>query len=163
MAGKPLRRRLTHLLRPAYLVVVPLLDRKATRHALDVACRLASDRRSSVLLVAPLFVELELPLDALFEQEEAELRAELDVARKIAESYGVGCEATIVRTRHGQLGADLAAAAVEASASLVVVGAPIESRRAFRRPFSRDVWSVIQDAPCPVLIATESAKGARAA
>ena len=27
-------------------------------------------------------------------------------------------------------------------------------QRGFRRPFSRDVWSVLNDAPCPVLIAT---------
>jgi len=81
-------------------VVVPLLDPDQAQ-ALDLACRLAADG-SRLLLLAPLFVEWELPLDAHFKAEEAAL----------------------------------------------------ESTGDFRRPFSRDVCAIIQDAPCPVLIAT---------
>ena len=36
----------------------------------------------------------------------------------------------------------------------VVLGTAVESTGDFRRPFSRDVCAIIQDAPCPVLIAT---------
>jgi len=136
------------------MVLVPLLDPEHTRHALDLACRLAAERGSRVLLLAPLYVEWELPLDAHFKQEEAALRAELDGERAIAESYGVGAHGQIVRTRPGELGRGVADAAVEVRASLIVVGAPVESQRCFSRPFSRDVWSVLNDAPCPVLIAT---------
>ena len=136
------------------MVLVPLLDPEHTRHALDLACRLAAERGSRVLLLAPLYVEWELPLDAHFKQEEAALRAELDRERAIAESYGVGTHGQIVRTRPGELGRGVAEAAVEVRASLIVVGAPVESQRGFSRPFSRDVWSVLNDAPCPVLIAT---------
>jgi len=35
-----------------------------------------------------------------------------------------------------------------------VLGAPAASQHGFRRPFSRDVWSVLNDARCPVMIAT---------
>jgi hypothetical protein len=136
------------------MVLVPLLDPEQTRHALDLACRLAAERGSRVLLLAPLFVEWELPLDAHFKQEEATLRAELDRERALAESYGVGAHGQIVRTRPGELGRGVAEAATEVRASLIVVGAPVESQHGFRRPFSRDVWSVLNDAPCPVLIAT---------
>jgi basic amino acid/polyamine antiporter, APA family len=136
------------------MVIVPLLDAEHTRHALDLACRLAADRRSRVLLLAPLYVDWELPLDAHFKQEEAALQAELGRERAIAESYGVGTHAQIVRTRPGELGKGVAEAAEEVRASLIVVGAPVDSQRGFRRPFSRDVWSVLNDAPCPVLIAT---------
>jgi hypothetical protein len=136
------------------MVLVPLLDPEHTRHALDLACRLAAERGSRVLLLAPLYVEWELPLDAHFKQEEAALRAELDRERAIAESYGVGAHGQIVRTRPGELGRGVAEAAGEVRASLIVVGAPVESQRGFSRPFSRDVWSVLNDAPCPVLIAT---------
>ena len=87
-------------------------------------------------------------------REEAALQAELDRERAIAESYGVGAHAQIVRTRPGELGKGVAEAAEEVRASLIVVGAPVDSQRGFRRPFSRDVWSVLNDAPCPVLIAT---------
>ena len=45
-------------------IVVPLLDREETEHALDLACRLAADRGARVVLVAPLVVERELPIDA---------------------------------------------------------------------------------------------------
>jgi basic amino acid/polyamine antiporter, APA family len=136
------------------MVLVPLLDPEYTRHALDLACRLAAERGSRVLVLAPLYVEWELPLNAHFKREEAALRAELDRERAIAESYGVAANGQIVRTRPGELGRGVAEAAAEVRASLIVVGAPVESQRGFRRPFSRDVWSVLNDAPCPVLIAT---------
>ncbi len=136
------------------MVVVPLLDAELTRHALDLACRLAAEGSSRVLLLAPLYVNWELPLDAHFKQEEAALHVELGRERAIAESYGVGAHTQIVRARPGELGRGVAEAAVEVRASLIVVGAPADSQRGFRRPFSRDVWSVLNDAPCPVLIAT---------
>jgi len=136
------------------MVVVPLLDAELTRHALDLACRLAADGGSRVLLLAPLYVDWELPLDAHFNQEEAALHVELGRERAIAESYGVAAHTQIVRARPGELGRGVAEAAVEVRASLIVVGAPADSQRGFRRPFSRDVWSVLNDAPCPVLIAT---------
>ena len=108
-----------------------------TQQAVDIASRLADDHKSCVLLIAPLFVELELPLDAHFAKEEAALRGELERERAVVASYGVASKGRIVRTRHGQLGPDVAAAASEASAALIVLGAPIESRRGFRAPFSR--------------------------
>jgi nucleotide-binding universal stress UspA family protein len=136
------------------MVVVPLLATDPTRHALDLACRLAADRGSRVLLLAPLYVDWELPLDAHFHAEEAELRIELGRERALAESYGVSACGQIVRTRPGELGRGVAEAAANVGASLIVVGAPVDSQRGFRRPFSRDVWSILNDAPCPVMIAT---------
>jgi hypothetical protein len=138
------------------MVVVPLLDEEYTRHALDLACRLAADRGAHVLLLAPLFVDWELPLDAHFQPEEKVLRVELGRERALAESYGIGAHGQIVRARPGQLGRAVADAAEDVRASLVVVGAAIESQRGFRQPFSRDVWSVLHDAPCPVMIAATS-------
>ncbi len=138
------------------MVVVPLLEEEHTVHALDLACRLAADRGARVLLLAPLFVDWELPLDAHFQPEEKVLRVELGRERALAESYGIGAHGQIVRARPGQLGRAVADAAEGVHASLVVVGAGIESQRGFRHPFSRDVWSVLHDAPCPVMIAATS-------
>ncbi|TML45892.1 MAG: universal stress protein [Actinobacteria bacterium] len=149
-----LRRTTRRLIGLQRMVLVPLLDAEQTQHALDLACRLASDRGSRVLLLAPLYVDWELPLDAHFKREEAALRVELGRERAIAESYGVGAHTQIVRARPGELGRGVAEAAVEVRASLIVVGSPVDSQRGFRRPFSRDVWSVLNDAPCPVMIAT---------
>jgi nucleotide-binding universal stress UspA family protein len=95
-----------------------------------------------------------LPLDAHFKAEEAALGAELDAKRALAESYGVRANGRIVRARHGQVGRAVADVAREVGASQVVLGAAVESTGDFRRPFSRDVCAIIQDAPCPVLIAT---------
>src|SRR5437763_1804492 len=44
--------------------------------------------------------------------------------------------------------------AAERRAELVVVGAPVESRRGFHRAFRREVLLLVRDAPCRVMIAT---------
>jgi nucleotide-binding universal stress UspA family protein len=135
-------------------IVVPLLEQDETEHALDLACGLAADRGARIVLVAPLVVPRELPLDAHFEREADELGARLDHAAAVADSYGVPAHRRIVRTRPGQLGEDVARAAAEHRAELVVVGAPVESRRGFHHAFSRDVLLLVRDAPCRVMIAT---------
>ena len=56
-----------------------------------------------------------------------------------ASSYGVGVRREIVRTRPGSLGEDVARVAAERRAELVVVGAPVESRRGFHHAFPREV------------------------
>ncbi|HEX7526392.1 MAG TPA: hypothetical protein VF327_08800, partial [Gaiellaceae bacterium] len=68
---------------------MPLLGQEETEHALDLACRLAADSRARVVLVAPLLIEQELPLDAHFDAEVRKLRERLDHAAAIADSYGV--------------------------------------------------------------------------
>jgi nucleotide-binding universal stress UspA family protein len=135
-------------------IVVPLLDRQETEHAIDLACRLAADRGARLVLVAPLMVERELPLNAHFDGELADLKARLWSAAAIATSYGVGVRQEIVRTRPGSLGEDVARVAAERRAELVVVGAPVESRRGFHRAFPREVLVLAREAPCRVMIAT---------
>ena len=133
-------------------VVVPLLGRDETEHALDLACRLAADRGARVVLVAPLVIAQELPLDAHFDL--TELRESLDHAAAIADSYGVGVRRVIVRTREGALGEEVAEIADDHRAELVVVAAPVESRRGFRRPFPPEILSIVRESPCRVMIST---------
>ena len=135
-------------------IVVPLLDREETEHALDLACRLATDRGAQVVLVAPLVVERELPLNAHMDGRLTALRERLEFAAAVAGSYGVGVRREVVRTRPGSFGGDVARVAAERRAELVVVGAPVESRRGFRRAFPREVLLLVRDAPCRVMIAT---------
>jgi nucleotide-binding universal stress UspA family protein len=143
-------------------IVVPLLDREETEHALDLACRLAADRGARVVLVAPLVVERELPLNAHMDGKLSDLKQRLESATAVASSYGVGVRREIVRTRPGSLGEDVARVASEHRAELVVVGAPVESRRGFRRAFPREVLLLLRDAPCRVMIATGPVVGAGA-
>src|SRR5205085_8855980 len=82
------------------------------------------------------------------------LRAALDHAAAIAESYGVGTRRRIVRTRERALGQELAEVVHDHRAELLVVGAPVESRLGFRRAFPSEILSILRDSPCRVMIAT---------
>jgi nucleotide-binding universal stress UspA family protein len=144
-------------------IVVPLLEREETEHALDLACRLAADRGARIVLVAPLVVERELPLNARFNGEVTELKERLESAAAVASSYGVGVRREIVRARPGSFGEKVARVAAERRAELIVVGAPVESRRGFHHPFPREVLLLLRDAPCRVMIATGPVAGATAA
>jgi nucleotide-binding universal stress UspA family protein len=144
-------------------IVVPLLDREETEHALDLACRLAADRGARVVLVAPLVVECELPLAAHMNGRLGDVQERLELAAAVAASYGVDVRREIVRTRPGSLGDEVVRVARERRAELVVVGAPVESRRGFRRAFSREVLLLLRDAPCRVMIATGPVAGTGAA
>jgi nucleotide-binding universal stress UspA family protein len=135
-------------------IVVPLLELEETEHSLALAIRVAADRGARIVLVAPLVVERELPLDAHFERERAELDARLEEACSVVSSRGVTVRREIVRTRLGRLGEDVARVAAERRAELIVVGAPVKSRRGFRRPFSPELLPLLRGAHCRVLIAT---------
>jgi nucleotide-binding universal stress UspA family protein len=143
-------------------IVVPLLDQEETEHALDLACRLAADRGARVVLVGPLVVERELPLNAHMDGTLTSLKKRLDCASAVAASYGVAVRRQIVRTRPGSFGEEVARVAVERRAELVVVGAPVESRRGFHRAFPRDVLLLLRDATCRVMIATGPVAGGSA-
>jgi nucleotide-binding universal stress UspA family protein len=144
-------------------IVVPLLDREETEHALDLACRLAADRGARVVLVAPAVLERELPIEAHLDGQLVSLKERLESATAVASSYGVDVRREIVRTRPGSLGEEVARVAAERRAELVVVGAPVESRRGFKRAFPREVLLLLRDAPCRVMIATGPVVGATAA
>jgi len=133
-------------------IVVPLIGRAETEHALDLACRLAGERRAHVLLVAPLIVEQELPLNSHFEREASALRDQVEEAAGIARAYGVGVKERLIRARAGGLGREVAEVANDHRAELIVVGAPVASRRGFRHAFPADISSIVRDAPCRVMI-----------
>src|SRR5207245_5355484 len=94
------------------------------------------------------------PFDAHMYGTLIDLKERLDHAAAVASSYGVGVRREIVRTRPGSLGEELACVAAERRAELVVVGAPVESRRGFHRAFPREVLLLVRAAPCRVMIAT---------
>ena len=140
-------------------IVVPLLYQDETEHALDLACRLASDRGARIVLVAPAVLELELPINAHLDGQLVSLKERLECAEAVARSYGVAVRREIVRTRPGSFGEEVARVAAERRAELVVVGAPVESRRGFHHAFPREVLLLLRDTPCRVMIATGSVAG----
>jgi nucleotide-binding universal stress UspA family protein len=142
-------------------IVVPLLDREETEHAVDLACRLAADRGARIVLVAPAVLDRELPINAHLDGQLSTLKERLESAAAVAVAvaYGVAVRREIVRTRPGSFGEEVARVAAERRAELVVVGAPVESRRGFHRAFPREVLMLVRDAPCRVLIATGPVAG----
>jgi nucleotide-binding universal stress UspA family protein len=135
-------------------VVVPLLDLEETEHSLALAIRLAARRGARIVLVAPLIVPRELPLNAHFDDERAALERRLAEAASVVSSSGVSLRREIVHTRPRRVGEDIARIASEHRAELLVVGAPIKSRRGFRRPLPVELLPLLRAAPCRVLIAT---------
>jgi nucleotide-binding universal stress UspA family protein len=140
-------------------IVVPMLDSAETEHALDLACRLAADRGARIVLVAPAVLEHELPLNAHLDGQLTGLKERLESAAAVVSSYGVAVRREIVRTRPGSLAEEVARVAAERRAELVVVGAPVESRRGFHRAFPREVLLLVREAPCRVMIATGPVAG----
>jgi nucleotide-binding universal stress UspA family protein len=144
-------------------IIVPLLAVEETEHALALGYRLAADRGARIVAVAPLVIDRELPLEAHVDQERAELEQQLDAAATAVKSRGVSLRREVVRTRPGRLGEDVARIAAEHRAELVVVGAPVRSRRGFRRPFPDEILPLLRAAPCRVMIATGPVAGDAAA
>ena len=143
---------------PLRTIVVPLLGHDESEHAVVLACRLAADRNARVLLLAPLEVPAELPLDASFDAEEQRLREWLGRVRAYAESYGIRADTRIVRTRN--FGLDAAEEADRDDADLIVVGTPICSRNGFTHTFPEVVERILRHASSRVLVATGDYLGA---
>jgi nucleotide-binding universal stress UspA family protein len=138
-------------------LLVPISDNGESERAMDVACRLAADRRASVAVVSVIEVPPVLPLDAHMTGEESTARHLVDRAVAIAEMYGVKPEPRLLRAR------DAAAAIVrqaeQRKVELIVIGAPRKRRAAF----GSTVEHVLKHAPCRVMVIGEAATAAAVA
>src|SRR5438105_1941790 len=132
-------------------VLVPILDRETSEEALDVACRLAAERRASIAAVTVIQVPLELPLDANLEAEEERANDLLDEVRAIGDSYGVEVVGRILRSR--KAGRAIVDEAERRQSEIIVIGAPRKARLSGRRIFDDTVDFVLKHAPCRVMVA----------
>jgi nucleotide-binding universal stress UspA family protein len=132
-------------------IVVPLAsDDPLALRCVEAAARLASGAAGLVLVFA-LEVPRELPLDALFPEEEAAARATLRSAAALAESYGVH---VVQRLTHAYSAASaVLGLAREYGADLIVVGVPRRARRR-RSVLDRTATSILQRATCRLLLVT---------
>ena len=132
---------------------MPLTAETEPEHALALACRLAAEHRGSITAVTVIELPVQLPLDAHMHEEEAEARRLLALADGVAERYGVKVVARVLRARDA--GTAIVEEAVRSDAELVVLSAPRKHRIGRRaRPFGRTVRSVLERAPCRVLLVT---------
>jgi APA family basic amino acid/polyamine antiporter len=129
-------------------ILVPLAPGRETEEALDVACRLATDRGARIVAIAVIEVPLELPLDAELPEQEDEANDLLDEARTIGDSYGVDVIPRLVRARSA--GRAIVDEAERRQAEIIVMGAP--RRRARRGVFGGTTDFVLKHAPSRVMV-----------
>ena len=135
-------------------ILVPIAAGYPSDEAMDVACRLATERRATIVAMTAIEVPLELPLDAYLPEQVAEADAQLDEARAIGESYGVTVTTRLVRVRNA--GRSIVDEAARRHAELIVMGGPRRMRlqQGKRAIFGDTVDFVLKHAPCRVMVAS---------
>jgi basic amino acid/polyamine antiporter, APA family len=129
-------------------ILVPVVTGPESRESVDLAARLAAERRATIVCLRVLVLGPEQPLDADLSAEEAEADRLLDQAHQIAETYGVRMVERVVRARHA--GRAIVEEADRRQAEIIVLGAP---RGRHRDIFGKTVDYVLKHAPCRVMVA----------
>jgi APA family basic amino acid/polyamine antiporter len=132
-------------------ILVPVSDALESEEAVDLAARLAAERRASIAALSVIEVPLELPLDARLPAEERRADALLDEARAIGDSYGVDVRGRIVRARNA--GRAIVDEAERRHTEIIVMGAPRKGRGGRGTIFGGTVDFVLKHAPCRVMVA----------
>ena len=135
-------------------ILVPVVEGYESDEAMNVASRLATERRASITAINVLVVPLDLPLDADLPEAEDATHAVLDGARAIGDSYGVDVRPRLVRGRHA--GRAIVEEAERRGAEIVIMGAPRTDRRR-QQIFSDTVDYVLKHAPSRVMVAARRA------
>ncbi len=132
-------------------VLVPLIDRHESEEAVDLACRLATERGAAIVALTVIEVPLQLPLDAEMPREEERAHDLLDEARAIGDSYGVNVIGRLVRARHA--GRAIVDEAERRNSEIIVMGSPRRDARRRGPIFGGTVDFVLKNAPCRVMVA----------
>jgi APA family basic amino acid/polyamine antiporter len=141
-------------------ILVPIAPGYASDEAMDFACRLAAERRASIVALTAIEVPLDLPLDAVLPDDVREANEQLDEARAIGDSYGVRVIARIARTRN--IGRAIVDEAIRRHSEIIVMAGPRRMRlqRGRRQIFGDAVDFVLRHAPCRVMVATPRERAA---
>ncbi|HSB37676.1 MAG TPA: universal stress protein, partial [Gaiellaceae bacterium] len=134
-------------------VLVPVVWQRESEAAVDLACRLATERGGSIVALTVIEIPLELPLDAPLDDKTLQVADDLlDEARAIGDAYGVDVVGRLVRARRA--GRAIVDEAERRHSEIIVMGTP---RRDARRPrgriFGGTVDFVLKNAPCRVMVA----------
>jgi APA family basic amino acid/polyamine antiporter len=134
-------------------VLVPVVWRRESEAAVDLACRLATERGASIVALTVLEVPLDVALDAPL-PDDVERRAHdlLDEARAIGDAYGVNVVSRLVRARRP--GRAIVDEAERRDSEIIVMGSPRrDQQRRSGRIFGGTVDFVLKNAPCRVMVA----------
>jgi APA family basic amino acid/polyamine antiporter len=134
-------------------ILVPIAPGYPSDEAMDVACRLATERGASIVAMTVIEVPLELPLDIALGAEVEEANRQLDEATAIGDSYGVRVVPRLVRARN--TGRAVVDEAARRGSEIIVMGGPRRVRLAAgrRQIFGDTVDFVLKHAPCRVMVA----------
>jgi APA family basic amino acid/polyamine antiporter len=140
-------------------ILVPVAAGYPAGEAMDLACRLAAERRAAIVAVSVVEVPLELPLDAYLPEEVQAANEALEEASAIGESYGVRVIPRIVRAR--KAGRAIVDEAIRRGSEIIVMGGPrrVRLRSGRRAIFGDTVDFVLKHAPCRVMVAAARREG----
>jgi len=134
-------------------ILVPVTASLASERAVTTAAMLASERKGLVTVLSVIEVPKELPLDALFPDEERESKAILSHAVAILERYGVNA---VARTIHATTASSvILETADEVQAQLIVMGTERRNRHR-HAAVGKTLEHVLKRASCRVMIVTAS-------
>ncbi len=141
-------------------ILVPIASGYASDEAMDFACRLAAERRASIVALTAIEIPLDLPLDAEFPEDVREANDQLDEARAIGDSYGVRVIGRIARTRN--IGRAIVDEAIRRQSEIIVMAGPRRMRlqHGRRQIFGDAVDFVLRHAPCRVMVSTPRERAA---
>jgi nucleotide-binding universal stress UspA family protein len=134
-------------------ILVPVTPSTASKRALMTAALLASDHSAVITLVHVIEVPKELPLDALFPEEEREGLELLRQASSVLDRYSVNYKTRSVRS--STAAEAILEAAQDTDAQILIIGADHHTRRR-RTGFDRDVETVLRKATCRVMLVTNA-------
>jgi len=133
-------------------ILVPMGPDRESEEAVDLACRLAAERRATVVAITVIEVPLHKPLDAELPEEEYGADHLLDEAKAIGDTFGVKVIGRVVRAR--SFGRAVCDEAGRRGSEIVVVGADRRDRGLTKHAlFSDTVDYILKHAPCRVLVA----------
>ena len=129
-------------------ILVPVVSGAAGHEAIDLAARLATERRATIVALRVIVVSLDRPLDVGLSDDEALADKLLDDARVVASSYGVRTIDRVVRARHA--GRAIVEEATRRQTEIIVLGVPRGRHKAI---FGKTIDYVLKNAPCRVMVA----------
>jgi APA family basic amino acid/polyamine antiporter len=141
-------------------ILVPIAAGYPSDEAMDYACRLATERRATIVALTAIEVPLDLPIDAELPDEVREAHEQLDAARAIGDSYGVRVIGRIARTRN--IGRSIVDEAIRRGSEIIVMAGPrrVRLQKGRRQIFGDAVDFVLRHAPCRVMVATPRERAA---
>jgi len=132
-------------------ILVPMGRDPESEEAVDLACRLAAERKATIVAMTVIEVPLERPLDFDMPEEEDAAYDLLDEAKAVGDSYGVTVHTRLIRAR--SFGRAIVDEAARRNSEIIVVGADRRDIGGRRAIFSDIVDFVLKHAPCRVMVA----------